>query len=103
MIERAERIIDNLAEDAEVFLADPWTQDAVLRNLEVIGEAAKGTSPALRTRYPAVPWREIAAFRDFFAHAYDKVAPPRIWAVVDQELPALLVQLRAIAAENGWS
>lgn len=101
MMERAERILSH-ALDEEAFLGDPWVQDAVLRNLEVIGEAAKGVSTELRARYPDMPWREAAAFRDFVAHAYDKVAPPRVWAVVVDELPDLLAKLRAIAAENQW-
>jgi uncharacterized protein with HEPN domain len=101
MIERAERILAN-AVDEDDFLGDPWVQDAVLRNLEVLGEAAKGVSAELRARYPDVPWREAAAFRDFVAHAYDKVAPPRVWAVVAAELPDLLAKLRAIAADNKW-
>lgn len=74
----------------------------MLRNLEVIGEATKGVSAELRSRYPNVPWREAAAFRDFVAHAYDKVAPHRVWAVVAEELPELLAKLRAIVADNKW-
>lgn len=103
MIERAERIVERAGENAEAFLSDPWMQDAVLRNLEVIGEAAKGVSPEFNARYPSVPWREAAAFRDFVAHAYDKVTPERVWFVVEEELPELLAKLRDIAAENGWS
>jgi uncharacterized protein with HEPN domain len=101
MIERGDRILAN-ARDEDDFLTNTWVQDAVLRNLEVIGEAAKGVSGELRAKHPEVPWREAAAFRDFVAHAYDKVTPARVWAVVADELPALLAQLRDIAAANKW-
>lgn len=101
MIERAERILDK-ARDEDEFLSDPWVQDAALRNLEVIGEAAKGVSAELRERHPEVPWREAAAFRDFVAHAYDKVTPARVWSVVEDEPPDLLHELRSIATQNKW-
>ena len=101
MIERVERILAH-AKDEDAFLHDVWLQDAVLRNLEVIGEAAKGVSQELRATFPKVPWREAAAFRDFVAHAYDKVTPQRVWAVVEDELPGLLMNLRTIAETKGW-
>lgn len=101
MIERVERILDHVG-DADEFLSDKWVQDAVLRNLEVVGEAAKGVSAALRSSHPEVPWREVAAFRDFVAHAYDKVTPERVWAIIEGDLPALLAKLRDIADANQW-
>jgi hypothetical protein len=54
----------------EDFFADPMTQDAVVRNLEIVGEAAKRVSPSLQARAPAVPWREMAGMRDKLVHDY---------------------------------
>jgi len=54
----------------ETFLADTKTQDAVIRNLEVIGEATKKVSVDLRGRYPDIPWRSMAAVRDRLIHDY---------------------------------
>ncbi len=64
-------------------------QDAVVRNLEVIGEAAKGTSEGTRRHYPEVPWREMARFRDLALHHYGRVQPEEVWEVVEHDLPAI--------------
>ena len=54
----------------EEFLSDTRTQDAVIRNIEIIGEATKKLSVGLRNRYPSVPWKEIARTRDRLIHHY---------------------------------
>jgi uncharacterized protein with HEPN domain len=54
----------------EAFVADERTHDAVLRNLEVLGEAAKRLPEATRQQMPEVPWRAISGLRDFVAHVY---------------------------------
>lgn len=64
MLERAERILSYTKTGREEFLEDPKTQDAVVRNFEIIGEAAKRVSPALRGRAGDIPWARIAGFRD---------------------------------------
>jgi uncharacterized protein with HEPN domain len=64
-------------------------QDAVIRNFEVIGEATKRLSDAIRNRRPDIPWREIAGFRDVLIHDYMGVNLRRVWLVVEQHLPAL--------------
>jgi uncharacterized protein with HEPN domain len=56
----------------ETFVADERTYDAVLRNLEVLGEAAKRVPEATRQQIPEVPWRAVAGFRDFVAHVYHR-------------------------------
>jgi uncharacterized protein with HEPN domain len=66
-------------------------QDAVLRNLEVLGEAVKGLDDTSRSRAPDVPWRRIAAMRDVLIHEYFGVDLDVIWRVVEDEVPDLLL------------
>jgi uncharacterized protein with HEPN domain len=69
----------------ESFVADERTYDAVLRNLEVLGEAAKRVPDALRAEMPEVPWRAIAGFRDFVAHVYFALDDAIVWGAVQDE------------------
>lgn len=73
----------------DVFLTDRKTVDAVVRNFEVLGEAAKRISEEMRNRAPDIPWRRIAGFRDVLIHQYEIVDPVEIWAVVERDLPGL--------------
>ena len=86
---------------AEQFAADDLVTDAVLRNLELLGEAAKQIPDAVRDRHPAVPWRRIAGLRDVLAHAYFGLEDETIWQIVSQSVPALSIQLNAVAHAEG--
>lgn len=79
---------------------DKKTTDAVIRNLEVIGEAIKKLPVEIRDRHPDVPWKRIAGLRDILIHEYFGVDLDIIWDVVETKLPALAERVRAIAAEN---
>ena len=87
--------------NAEQFAADELVTDAVLRNLELLGEAAKQIPDAVRDRHPAVPWRRIAGLRDVLAHAYFGLEDETIWQIVSQSVPALSIQLNAVAHAEG--
>lgn len=75
-------------EGKQTFLNDRKTRDAVIRNLEIIGEAARNIPSAVRDAHPDVPWREAAALRDVLIHKYFNIDLEIVWAVVEKELPA---------------
>ena len=80
----------------EEFLEDIKTQDAVVRNLEIIGEAAKNISEELKGKYPQVYWKDLAGARDKLIHHYFGVNLDIVWNIVKQELPGILLQLENI-------
>ena len=82
---------------AAQFAADDLVTDAVLRNLELLGEAAKQIPDSVRDRHPEVPWRRIAGLRDILAHAYFGLEDEMIWQIVSSSIPALAAQLNAVA------
>jgi len=97
ILEAARRITAyTMAMDYEAFLADLKTQDAVIRNLEIIGEATKNLSRELRDRYPGVPWKAMAGIRDRLIHDYFGVNLDIVWQIVSGELPQLIMQIDQI-------
>jgi len=80
--------IERYTEDGEKeFLSDSLIQDAVIRNFEIIGEAAKRVPAAYRKGHPEIPWRLMAGFRDVLIHAYEGVDLNRVWEIVQDDLP----------------
>ncbi len=77
----------------EQFMHDTKTQDAVVRNLEILGEATKNLSPQLRAAYPDVPWRGMAGIRDRLIHDYFGVNYDIVWDIATTELPSLRTQI----------
>ena len=71
------------------FMADRKTQSAVVRQLEIIGEAVKNLSAASTAGEPSVPWRQIAGARDRLIHAYFSVDLGAVWTMVEHDLPSL--------------
>jgi len=87
------------AEGRAAFLADTKTQEAVLRNFEVIGEATKRLGPEITGAHPELPWRQMAGFRDILIHAYDRVDVEEVWNIVEREVPGLAAQIQTIRDE----
>ena len=80
------------------FLGNELVYDAVLRNLELLGEAAKQIPTEVQQRHPNVPWRRIAGLRDVLAHAYFGLEEDTIWQTIGHSIPALAEQLDAVAS-----
>ena len=73
----------------ENFIRDDKTIFAVIRAIEIIGEAIKNIPADVRGEYPEIPWREMAGMRDKLIHGYSGVKPVRIWETVKEEIPPL--------------
>ena len=93
-IRQIEQYTTGLSEEA--FSAERMVQDAVMRRLEVIGEAVRGLPDDLRKRYPEVPWRQIAGARDVLVHEYFRVDLELTWQMVATDLPELRTNVTAI-------
>jgi len=75
--------------DFKTFVGDRRTVNAVVRSLEVMGEAAKRIPEDIRQRYPKIPWKRMTGMRDKLIHEYSGVDLEIIWTVVSEELPPL--------------
>jgi uncharacterized protein with HEPN domain len=89
VLERIDRIRRATKEGEQTFLSSEVIQDAVIRNLEVIGEASKNLSESTRRRSRSVPWREMARFRDLAIHHYGSLLSEEVWRIVADDLPRI--------------
>jgi len=85
------------------FARDDKTIDAVIRNIEILGEAAKNISEEFRDRYPHIEWSKIARTRDKLIHFYFGVNKEIVWDIGKENIPELLNDLRHIIQREGWS
>ena len=87
--------------DRQGFIASELIQDAVIRNLEIVGEAANNiqrVDPVYTTAHPEVPWAVMYAMRNRLTHGYDTVDLDVVWMVVERDLPLLQRQIAALLA-----
>jgi uncharacterized protein with HEPN domain len=73
----------------EDFKTNEMIQDAVIRNIEIIGEATKKISKVLKSRYPEIPWKEMSGMRDKLIHDYFGVDAEVVWKTVREDIPYL--------------
>ena len=96
--EKAQEFVAGMSGDE--FLEDEKTVFAVIRALEILGEAAKKIPAEIRDNYPSIPWREIAGMRDKLVHDYFGVNLQLIWKTVQEDLPELLPRLREVVEQE---
>ncbi len=78
------------------FLEDMKTQDAVIRNIEIIGEAVKNLSKTLKEKQRGIEWKDIAGMRDKLIHFYFGVKWEIVWSVINDKIPELLAEIEEI-------
>jgi uncharacterized protein with HEPN domain len=91
-------LIENYSRDltAEQFQVDIAMQDAIIRRLEIIGEAVKNLPAPFKAKYPDIPWKQMAGMRDILIHEYFEIDLNLTWTVVKQALPPVKEKLQAI-------
>ncbi|MCH7613916.1 MAG: DUF86 domain-containing protein [Candidatus Marinimicrobia bacterium] len=92
------RYTSNLTFDS--FIKDEKTIDAVVRNFEIIGEAANRIDPDFRTKYPEIEWKRIRGFRNRIVHDYFGIDYEIVWAIVENYLDGLIEWLEVLLADN---
>jgi uncharacterized protein with HEPN domain len=96
IIECLEKIEQYTKNGKDAFFESSLIQDAVYRNFEIIGEAAKRVPDIVRSKASDLPWRQIAGFRDVLIHQYDGVDPDEVWKIIEHNLPGWKDRIRAI-------
>jgi uncharacterized protein with HEPN domain len=99
-LEAIDRILDYAKAGEENFKRDLKTQDAIVRNLQVLGEAVKNVSADTRTAHPEVPWKDIAGMRDRVVHDYFGVSLTIVWDVITKHLPPLRDRIQSLLEQH---
>lgn len=94
---RAEKFLAGV--DFEHFTANDEKVYAVVRALEIIGEASRSLPKSIRTRYVAIPWREMSGMRDILIHDYPDVNLAVVWRTVKEDIPRLRPLITDMLAE----
>jgi uncharacterized protein with HEPN domain len=93
-IEKIERFAEGL--DKDEFLGNDLVLDAVVRNIEIIGEAAKNLPKEFKTTHAEIPWKEIAGMRDRIAHFYFGIDFEIVWDTIQKDIPELKEKITSL-------
>ena len=97
ILESAKIALDYVAGKSwDQFYEDMQCQDAVLRRIEIIGEAARHISPQAQKKYAQIPWRDLTVLRNLVIHQYDAVDIKQVWDTVQNKLPQLVEEVSKI-------
>jgi uncharacterized protein with HEPN domain len=96
MLEAIERIERYVVQGRQAFEQSELIQVWFTQNLQIIGEASRVLSPAIRTQHPEIPWTNIIGMRNILTHNYFEIDLDVVWVVVEQELPSLKQNVEAI-------
>ncbi|WP_094228806.1 HepT-like ribonuclease domain-containing protein [Methanolobus psychrotolerans] len=97
-IEKIQRYVENIT--FEEFLEDEMRVDAVVRNLEIIGEAAGKIPPETRYKYSHIPWKRIVGLRNILIHEYFGIDMDIVWDIIENYLPDLEVETQRILKDK---
>ncbi len=100
IVERMRRVRESAASGRDAFFSSTEKQDAILHNLQLLGESVRRLSDELKSRYSEVPWRDIAAFRNVVVHEYTRIDLDVVWDIVTERIPVLEKQIERVASEN---
>ena len=93
------QILEYAKEGRDFFQRDKKTQDAIIRQFQVLGEAAKKLSTPFRKSYADIPWKEMSGMRDKMIHEYFGIDLDLVWDVVEKELPTLQKKIEKLLNE----
>lgn len=91
-----ERVADYTGDGWEKFQTNLMAQDAVLRNLQIMGESTQRLSASLKSSQPNIQWQDIGAFRNRLVHDYQSINLAQIWQIIQEDLPAFEQQIEAM-------
>lgn len=100
ILDATERVATYAPKTKAQFLRSEIAQDAILRNLQIIGEAAKHLSAATMKRAPKVRWEQIAGMRNFIVHQYFTVDLGIVWTTVTKDIPKLAIAVTRLLDEE---
>lgn len=102
MLAAAKAVVQFVAgKTLENYVGDLFLRSAVERQIEIIGEAARGISDEFQSLHTEIPWRPIIAQRHVLAHDYGEIVDERIWRVATEYIPDLIPQLESILTDAG--
>ncbi len=100
MMESINKIESYAESGRETFLETPLIQDGIIRNLEIIGEAAHHLDESFQRSNPDIDWRGIISLRNLLIHQYHRVDLNLIWRVIERDIPQLKVKIQNLISES---